>query len=261
MHWDTSESVLWRWWGSTQSRFTNTQEHSSYTWTETPLRASCGDGGVLHSHALQIHMNTARIHELRHLWERPVEMVGFYTVTLYKHTRTQLVYMNRDTSESVLWRWWGSTKMHSSSRKGTKTYNHWVGEKWGFRESEVQWRRLFVSHNTYRVVQKDLPISSGHISTKPDVEDLRIFQHQTAIIIAHLSFHSFNSIIRQVVANKTERGVTWDENAKQVKVCRKTVHNARKQLQESGTTSGKSIPGRTRTVPTETIIFSTKKKV
>ena len=58
----------------------------------------------------------------------------------------------------------------------------------------------------------------------------------------------------QIVALKTD-SVSWNGNVKQLKVCRKTVYNARKQSQESGTTSGKSIPGRTRTVCTKTIIF------
>ena len=64
----------------------------------------------------------------------------------------------------------------------------------------------------------------------------------------------------QIVALKTD-GVTYNDNVKQLKVCRKTVKDARKQFRESGTTSGKSIPGRTRTVRTKTIIFATKKKI
>ena len=65
----------------------------------------------------------------------------------------------------------------------------------------------------------------------------------------------------QIVALKKIDGFTYNENVKQVKVCRNTVYIARKQFQECGTTSGKSFPGRTRTVRTKTIIFATKKKI
>ena len=64
----------------------------------------------------------------------------------------------------------------------------------------------------------------------------------------------------QIVALKTD-GITWNENVKPLKVCRKTVYNAREQFQELGKTSGKSISGRTRTVFTQTMTFATKKKI
>ena len=44
-------------------------------------------------------------------------------------------------------------------------------------------------------------------------------------------------------------------------MCRKTVYFAWKPFQESGTTSGKPIPGKTRTVRTKTIMSALKKKI
>ena len=58
-----------------------------------------------------------------------------------------------------------------------------------------------------------------------------------AFIIAHLNFHSIISSNRQVMMNKAKReqsvalktdDVTKSENVKQLKVCRKSVYNARK---------------------------------
>ena len=78
-------------------------------------------------------------------------------------------------------------------------------------------------------------------------------------MVAHPNFRSFISCIRQVMTNIAKRdqnvalttdGVTQNENVK-------TLYNARKQFQESGTTSGKSIPARARIFRTKTIIFAT----
>ena len=60
----------------------------------------------------------------------------------------------------------------------------------------------------------------------------------------------------QIVALKTD-GVTQTENVKRLKVCRKTVHDAWKQLQESGTPFSKSSPGSTLAVFTNIINFAT----
>ena len=64
----------------------------------------------------------------------------------------------------------------------------------------------------------------------------------------------------QFVALKTAC-VPNKEIVKRLNVGRKTVKNAWNQFQESGTTSGKQIPDRMRTVRTKSIISATKKKV
>ena len=58
----------------------------------------------------------------------------------------------------------------------------------------------------------------------------------------------------QIVALKTA-GVSDNDIVKQLKVCRKTVYNACKQFQESGTTSSKLIPGRKCSFRTKKVVF------
>ena len=85
-----------------------------------------------------------------------------------------------------------------------------------------------------------------------------------AFIIAQPNFPTFNSSIWQVMTNKAKRDQIFalkTDKVKQLKVCRQIAYNARKQFQESDTMSGKSIPGRTRTISTKTIIFVAKKKI
>ena len=64
----------------------------------------------------------------------------------------------------------------------------------------------------------------------------------------------------QIVALKTA-GVSNKCIVKQLKVCRKTVFNAWKQFQETGTTSGKPIPGRPRSIRTKSVVSAVKKKM
>ena len=78
----------------------------------------------------------------------------------------------------------------------------------------------------------------------------------------HLNFHSVLSGIRQVMASKSK----WDQivaikTVKRLNGCWKTVENAWNKFQESGTTSGKQVPARMRTVRTKSLISIKKKKV
>ena len=64
----------------------------------------------------------------------------------------------------------------------------------------------------------------------------------------------------QIVALKT-LSVSNKCIVKQLRVCWKTVFNAWKQFQETGTTSGKPIPGRPRSICTKSVVSAVKKKM
>ena len=64
----------------------------------------------------------------------------------------------------------------------------------------------------------------------------------------------------QIVALKTA-GVSNNDIVKQLKACRKTVYNAWKQFQESGTTSSKPIPGRKWSTRTKNVVSAVNKKM
>ena len=75
--------------------------------------------------------------------------------------------------------------------------------------------------------------------------------------------------IRPVISNKANRdhfvalrtaGVTIKKIVKHLNVCRKKVYSVGKQFQVSGTTSGKPIPCRARTVRDKTIFFFATEK-